>query len=321
MSLPGAIVDLPSITDKDEIDLVEFGIKNRVHMVAASFIRKAEDVEDVRNLLDDGDYGKTIKIFAKVENREAISNYEEIVRAADGIIIQRVALSQEIPPEKVFIAQKYMIEKANLASKPVVIFGNVIQSMTKKNKPTRAEATEISVAVLDGVDCLMVGEETAVGEFPVETVSMMSKICAEAERCVDYKKSLAYVKQYTRSPTMLEALASNATTQVLDMGIDLIIVLTETGVMPQILAKYRPSVPIFAVSTNELVVWQLNALRGVTSYKIAEYSNFETLCMLAVNQAKHLKLCKPGRKVLFIHGNDEERPDVDPRLKLIDIYE
>lgn len=126
MSLPGAIVDLPSITEKDEIDLTEFGIKVGVDIVAASFIRKAEDVENVRALLGEASKEKNIKIFAKVENREGLSNYEEIVEAADGIIIQRVALSQEIPSEKVFIAQKYMVERANLAAKPVVIYGNII---------------------------------------------------------------------------------------------------------------------------------------------------------------------------------------------------
>lgn len=119
------------------------------------------------------------------------------------------------------------------------------------DKPTRAEASDISIAVQDGVDCLMLGEETSVGEFPVETVSMLSRICAEAERCVDNKKVLAYIKEYTKHPNMLEALASNASTQVLDNSIDLVIVLTESGTMPSIMAKYKPSVPIFAVSTND----------------------------------------------------------------------
>ena len=191
--------------------------------------------------------------------------------------------------------------------------------MQRADKPARAESSDIAISVLDGVDCLMLGDETAVGEYPVETAAMLSKIVAEAERCIDYKKTLAHTKQYTKRPTMLEALAGNAATQVLDMSIDLIIVLTETGAMPSIVAKYKPSVPIFAVSKDASVVRQLNVMRGVTGYKIADYSNFETLCMLAVNQAKHLGLCKPGRKVIFIHGNDEERPDVDPRLKLIDI--
>lgn len=186
MSLPGAIVDLPSITEQDERDLLEFGMKYGVDIVAASFIRKAEDIENVRTLLAES--GKNVQIFAKVENREALSNYEEIVAAADGIIIQRVALSQEIPAEKVFIAQKYMIEKANLSAKPVVIFGNIIQSMQKTDKPLRFESSDIAISVLDGVDCLMIGDESATGEFPVETVAMLSKICAEAERCIDYKK-------------------------------------------------------------------------------------------------------------------------------------
>lgn len=212
-----------------------------------------------------------------------------------------------------------MIEKANYASKPIILFGNIVQSMAKNDKPTRAEAQDIAIAVLDGADGLMIGEETSTGDFPVETCKAVTSICAEAERCTDHKKTLAYVKQFTKRPSMLEALAYNASTQVLDSMIDLIIVLTETGKMAQIMAKYKPSVPIFAVSTDSLVVRQLSAIRGVTSYKISEYSNFETLCMLALSQAKHLGLAKPGRKVIFIHGNEEERPDTDPRLKLIDV--
>ena len=208
MTLPGAIVDLPSITDKDEVDLVEFGMKNGVDIVAASFIRKGEDIDNVRALL--GEPGKSVKVFAKVENREALSNYDEIVAAADGVIICRVALAQEIPAEKMFIAQKYMIEKANLASKPAIILGNLISSMVTEDTPKRSESQDIAIAVLDGVDCLMVNEETASGEHSLATVQMLSKICAEAERCMDYKKTLAYTNQFTKRPSPLEALASNA---------------------------------------------------------------------------------------------------------------
>jgi len=317
MSLPGAIVDLPSITEKDEGDIREFGIKYGCDIIAASFVRKAQDVEDVRELM--GENGKNMKIFAKIENREGLSNFEEIVAVSDGIIVQRVALAQEIPSEKVFMAQKFMIEKANYAAKPIILFGNIIQSMQKAEKPTRSEASDIAIAVLDGTDGLMVGDETSAGDFPVETCQMLASICAEAERCLDHKRGLAYVKQFTKKPTQLEALAYNVATQVLDSMIDLIIVLTETGTMPRIMAKYKPSVPIFAISTDLLVVRGLTPIRGIISYKISEYSNFDTLRMLALERAKHLGLCKSGRKVIFIHGNDEERPDSDPRLKLIDV--
>ena len=270
-------MDLPSITDKDEVDLVEFGMKNGVDIVAASFIRKGEDIDNVRALL--GEPGKSVKIFAKVENREALSNYDEIVAAADGVIICRVALAQEIPAEKMFIAQKYMIEKANLASKPAIILGNLISSMVTEDTPKRSESQDIAIAVLDGVDCLMVNEETASGEHSLATVQMLSKICAEAERCMDYKKTLAYTNQFTRRPSPLEALASNAAAQVLDSQIDLIIVHTETGHMAQVMAKYKPSVPILAVSSCtqpwERVVSQLGVSRGITAYKIGSFADFD----------------------------------------------
>ena len=213
MNLPGAVVDLPTLTQKDEEDLVEFGLKQNIDMVAASFVRKQDDIEYIRDLL--GPRGEKIKIIAKIENQEGLNNYDEILAAADGVMVARGDLRMEIPPEKVFIAQKWMIEKANIASKPIITATQMLESMTNHPRPTRAEAGDVANAVLDGTDAVMLSAESASGNFPIQAVNMMSKCCAESERCMDYKRIYNDIKLFTPSPVSTsEALAASAVSTV-----------------------------------------------------------------------------------------------------------
>ena len=318
MNLPGCIVDLPTLTEKDEIDVTDFGLKQGIDMIAASFVRKQDDIEYIRDLL--GPRGSHIKIIAKIENQEGLNNYDEILASADGIMVARGDLGMEIPPEKVFIAQKWMIEKANIAAKPIITATQMLESMINAPRPTRAEASDVANAVLDGTDAVMLSGESANGLYPIQAVTIMSKCCAEAERCIDYRRTFNDIKLFTPVPlSTSEALAASAVSTVQDLNVDLIIVLTDTGHLARLVAKYRPSVPILACSVSLSVIRQLNCARGVIGFKIPSYQGTDSLLAHTIQQAKEKNLCKPGRKVISLCGTDEETPDESSVLKIINV--
>ena len=244
-NLPGVNVDLPILTKKDEQDLIEFGVKNQVDFVAASFVRSASDVKIIRHVL--GEEGKFIRIISKIENQEGLRNLDEVVEESDGIMIARGDLGMEIPLEKMFHVQKMMIQKCNLAGKPVVTATQMLESMVNNPRPTRAEATDVANAVLDGTDCVMLSGETAAGKFPIEAVKVMQSICTEAEKCIDnYEvcQSLLRTTMARGNLSVIESLASSAVSTASKVGAKLIVALAANGNAARLLSKYRPCVPV-----------------------------------------------------------------------------
>eukprot|EP00775_Hariotina_reticulata_P009718 gene9717-9877_t len=203
VNLPGVIVDLPTLTDKDVDDILNWGVANEIDLIAASFLF----VMSRRTQLPT----RYIKIISKVENQEGIQNFDEILEKTDAVMVARGDLGMEIPTEKIFLAQKMMIQKCNYAGKPVITATQMLESMIKNPRPTRAEATDVANAVLDGTDCVMLSGETAAGSFPVEAVKVMTKICREAEASLDYYAMFKNIlKQASLPMSPLESLASSA---------------------------------------------------------------------------------------------------------------
>lgn len=318
INLPGAIIDMPTITDKDEEDIREFGIQQEVDIIAASFVRKASDIEEIRAIL--GPNANRTKIIAKIENHEGLHNYDEILNSADGVMICRTDLAMEIPPEKVFIAQKWMIEKANLAAKPCLIMTQVFDSMTRNARPTRAEASDVSNAVLDGVDAFVLDKETALGDYPINSVSLLARCIVEAERTIDWRKTYNDLKLYSPTPhTTAESVACAAVSSVLDLKVDLIIVVTETGSLARLVAKYKPSVPLICCSSNKAVIQHMNVQRGVIGCFAENAEDIDSQIEFALSSAKKMKVVKTGNKVVTIHGMSKDSPEESKIMKITTI--
>jgi pyruvate kinase len=306
MNLPGVVVDLPTLTDKDISDIVEWGIPNGIDFIAASFVRKASDVTKIREVL--GETGKNIKIICKIENQEGLENYDAILEVTDGIMVARGDLGMEIPPEKVFLAQKMMIRKANIAGKPVVTATQMLESMIQNPRPTRAECSDVANAVLDGTDCVMLSGETANGEHPAAAVKIMAETCCEAESAINFNSLYQAVRNSTLNRyghlSTSESIASSAVKTAIDINAKAIIVCSESGATAQQIAKFRSGRPTTVLTSSDQVARQAyGVLKGTKAQVLPSLSATDTVVTLAVEKFKEEGVAKPGDPIVVVHGS------------------
>lgn len=259
VNVPGVKIKLPGITEKDAAD-IEFGIRQNVDFIAASFVRKAADILEIREILER--HNAKIDIIAKIENEEGVDNVDEILAVADGLMVARGDLGVEIPVEEVPMVQKQLIEKCNLLGKPVITATQMLDSMQRNPRPTRAEASDVANAIFDGTDAIMLSGETAAGKYPIESVETMNRIAVRAEQELNYREILnaqALRHQISITDAISQAVANSA----LDLDAAAILTATESGHTARMVAKYRPKAPIVAVTPHESVLRRLSLVNGV----------------------------------------------------------
>ncbi len=261
VNVPGAAIRLPSLTDKDRLD-IKLAIDEDLDFIAASFIRRAEDILAIRAILEE-EKCETIKIIAKIENAEGVEHLDEITRVADGIMVARGDLGVEIEPESLPLIQKEMIYKSNEEGIPVITATQMLDSMMRNPRPTRAETSDVANAIFDGTSAIMLSGETASGKYPVEAVKMMSKIAMKTEAALDYDNILAsYVKGL--DSTITNVIARNACEISRELKMRAIVVATTTGYSARAISKFRPEAKIVAVTPDEHAQRHLALSWGVT---------------------------------------------------------
>lgn len=297
INLPKVNVNLPALASKDKKDII-FGCKQQVDFIAGSFIRKADDVLEIRELLDNNG-GKNIQIIAKIENQEGVDNFDAILEVADGIMVARGDLGVEIPAEEVIFAQKCMIKKCNLARKPVITATQMLDSMIKNPRPTRAEAGDVANAILDGTDAVMLSGETAKGKYPIQAVKIMHQICARTDGVMQpiLDNSLDLPRL-----SITEAVCKAAVNMSEKIKAPLIIVATKHGKSARSVRKFYPSARILALTDEINTVKQLTLSKGVIPIKVDTFENSDDFYQFGKKLALDLKLANSGDCVLMVSG-------------------
>jgi len=305
MNLPGVVVDLPTVTEKDVDDIINFGIKNGVDFIAASFVRKASDVTLIRKLLNENG-GQNIKIISKIENLEGLENYNEILLATDAIMVARGDLGMEIPPSKVFLAQKMMIREANIAGKPVITATQMLESMINNPRPTRAECSDVANACYDGSDAVMLSGETANGPYFEQAVMVMARTCAEAESSQNFNILYQSIRNTVVRRHMLtpgESLASSACKTAIDIDAKLVIVLSESGNSARYLAKFRPGRLIICLTPSAQVARQVTGVyKGVYGFVVDTLEDVENLFSEVCLAVQKAGIAKEGDPMVVMCG-------------------
>ncbi len=298
VNIPGFRVNLPYMSEKDISD-IKFGIEHDVDFIAASFTQCAGDILSIKKILSDAN--AKINVIAKIENQEGLNNIDAILEVADGIMVARGDLGVEIPAQEIPHAQKRLIRKANIAGKPVITATQMLESMTHHLRPTRAEVTDVANAILDGTSAVMLSGETAAGDYPVETVKMMNSIAVTTESSLDYKKLFeANVSEYEANITNAISRATCAT--ALTLKANAIVTATSSGATARAISKFKPSMPIVAISTSKKVIRQLSLSWGVYCIEAQKISSTDDMFDICSQLAKDAGFVKSGDLAVLTAG-------------------
>jgi pyruvate kinase len=299
INIPGVHIQLPALTEKD-IDDIRFGVENDFDFIAASFVRRAADVEAVRAVLHDCG-GDDVKIIAKIENQEGVDNLDEILEAADGIMVARGDLGVEIPAARVPILQKQMIRKGLQQGKPVITATQMLDSMMRNPRPTRAEVSDVANAVYDGTGSVMLSGETAGGKYPVEALTAMVGIVTETESAIDYWKQFQKQRVLPAS-NINDAITHTCCLTAKDLNAKAILTATSSGRSARMICRFRPACPIAALTMHEKVRRQLNISWGVTPYLTGEVNSTDRIFSLSAEVALKERLVENGDTVVITAG-------------------
>ncbi|KUK41029.1 MAG: Pyruvate kinase [Clostridia bacterium 62_21] len=299
VNLPGVRTSLPSLTEKD-VDDLHFAVEQGADFIAASFIRKAQDVLAVRKILEDVG-AADIPIIAKIETWEAVDKFEEIVKVADGIMVARGDLGLEVGAEEVPLIQKRIIARCNRLGKPVITATQMLESMINNPRPTRAEASDVANAIMDGTDAVMLSAETAVGRYPVEAVKTMARIARRTEEELPYAEFIRQRKEFSRH-TVTDAISYATCATATDLEAAAVLTSTETGYTARMVAKYRPRCPIIAVTPHARVLQRLTLVWGVEPLLVRRISNTDEMIETSIGAALAAGFIKGGDLVVITAG-------------------
>ncbi|WP_203333209.1 pyruvate kinase [Planococcus beigongshangi] len=299
VNVPGVSVQLPGITEKDAADIL-FGISQGVDFVAASFVRRSSDVMEIRELLEKNG-GSHIQIIPKIENQEGVDNIDEIITVSDGLMVARGDLGVEIPAEEVPLVQKSLIEKCNSAGKPVITATQMLDSMQRNPRPTRAEASDVANAIFDGTDAIMLSGETAAGIYPVESVETMHRIALTTESALNYKQIVSH-RRKDKEANMTEAIGQAVVYTAINLKVKAIIAPTESGTTAKMISKYRPESPVIAVTSSEYAAKKLTLVWGVQPIVGAPVHSTDEVFATAVEESLKHEYVDHGDLVVITAG-------------------
>ncbi|MCP3030555.1 pyruvate kinase [Halobacillus sp. A1] len=299
VNVPNVSVNLPGITEKDAKD-IEFGIEQGVDFIAASFVRRASDVLEIKELLEKHKAGH-IQIIPKIENQEGVDNIDEILEVSDGLMVARGDLGVEIPPEDVPLVQKALIRKCNKAGKPVITATQMLDSMQRNPRPTRAEASDVANAIFDGTDAIMLSGETAAGDYPKEAVQTMSNIATKTETGLNYQAILSERSKHS-DMTITDAISQSVTHTAINLKVNAVVTPTESGHTARMISKYRPQAPIVAITSSERVNRMLSLVWGVYAVMGPESESTDDMLDVAVDRGLASGIVSRGDRVIITGG-------------------